>query len=166
MNNKEAKALLNESCSVGKLIGTIIGYVFACIFIAAVIYVVTFVLALIPILGWILAAPIGILGTIFNIFNFVSSLLTLIGYARSKATLTEVGIFGNKNPFGTFDITFDQIQNIKYSRGRITITYGIGVGKPQKLNIYGISNAKNFANACKEQMAKAKAAPAEAKVEA
>ncbi|MBE6675418.1 MAG: hypothetical protein E7594_01115 [Ruminococcaceae bacterium] len=166
MNNKEAKALLNESCNVGRLIWTILGYIAAYIVIAVVIYVITFVLALIPILGWILAPIVGTIGTIFNILNFVYSLITLIGYARSKATLTEVGIFGNKNPFGTFDITFDQIQSIKYSRGMITVTYSIGVGKPQKVKIYGISNAKNFAKVCKEQMAKAKAAPAEAKVEA
>lgn len=157
MNNKEAKVLLNESCSTGKLVGTVFGYVFAVIVIAVVTYVVTFVLGLIPIIGWILALPIGLLVTIFNIYNLVTTILTLIGYARSKATLTEVGIYGNKNPFGNFDITFDQIESIKYSRGCITVKYSIGVGKPQKVKIHGISNAKNFAQACKEQMAKAKA---------
>lgn len=153
MNNKEAKVLLNESCSGGRIAWAIVSY----FIIAIILYIVTAIVTIIPIIGLVLGPIMGICSTIFNIINFVSTIFCVIGMARSKATLTEVGIFGNKYTFGEFDLTFDQITGISYNRGLITVKYNVGVGKTQKAKIYGISNAKAFCSACKEQMAKAKA---------
>lgn len=157
MNNKEATALRSESMGVGRLVwyivGTIIGYIF--------VGIITALIALIPILGWILAIIIGI--GVF--FSWIGIILDIIGLIRSKATLTECGIYGNAFRFGTFDLTFDQISSINYGKGMITVKCLNGGGKKNQVRIYGIANAKDFYNACNEQMAKAKAAPA-AEVEA
>ena len=157
MNNKEATALRSESMGVGRLIGYIIGTIIGYIFIG----IITALIALIPILGWILAIIIGI----FVFLSWISVILDIIGLIRSKATLTECGIYGNSFRFGTFDLTFDQISSINYGKGMITVKCLNG-GKKNQIKIYGIANAKDFYNACNEQMAKAQAAPAEAAAEA
>ena len=156
MNNKEAKALLTEHMGVGRLIWHIVGTFIGCLFCG----LAAGLLALIPIIGWIFSIIIAI--CIF--ITWITIIFDIIGIVRSKATLTECGIFGNTFRFGSFDLTFDQIRSINYGKGLITISCPNGIGK-KKIKIYGIANAKDFANACNEQMAKAKAAPAEATAE-
>ena len=158
MNNKEAKALLSEHMGVGRLIWHIVGVFIGCLFCG----LIGALLALIPILGWILAIclSIGI------VITWIGTIFDIIGIIRSKATLTECGIYGNAFRFGTFDLTFDQIASINYGKGMITISCLNGVGKKQKIKIYGIANAKDFYNACCEQKVKPQAAPAEATAEA
>ncbi len=158
MNNKEAKVLLSESPSGGRIAWAIASY----FIIAIILYVITAICALIPLIGLIIGPILGILSTIFNVINFVSTIFVVIGMARSKATLTEDGIFGNKYCFGEFDVTFDKIKSFSYSKGMITINCINGVGKKEKIKVYGIANAKAFYKACKDQLAKPKAAPVEA----
>lgn len=158
MDNQNAKALLTEHMGVGRLIWHIVGTFISCLFCG----LIAGLLALIPIIGWIFSIIIAI--CIF--LTWITMIFDVIGIVRSKATLTECGIFGNSYRFGSFDLTFDQIRSINYGKGMITINCLNGVGKKQKIKIYGIANAKDFASACNEQMAKPKAAPAEAAAEA
>lgn len=156
--NKDAKILQSESCGVGLLIWHIIAQFIAIFFITLVLAL----LNIIPILGTILFM---ILSSINGIIFMIDTILMIIGSIRSKATLTEEGIYGNSYYFGTFDLSFNQITSISIRKKLITIEYVAEGGKTKKVKIYGISNAKTFYKACNEQMVAFRTASAQAEAE-
>ncbi len=144
MDNKTAATLRSESLNVaGLIIGIIVNVV-----IRAILSGIMAIINIIPILGQIVYLFIFLP---ISLALFIDLIFMIIGMARSKATLTEDGIYGNQYYFGSFDVTFDQITKITYKRKMIIITYKNKAGKKQKAKIYGIANARSFYKECKEQ---------------
>ena len=144
MDNKNATIISTTQFSIGLLIwNLILEFVFS-----VFILLVFALLNLIPIIGSIIYF---IIAGIFIIGEVISVIGRIIGSIRSKATLTDNGIYGNQYVFGTFDLTFDKITKITLNKKLIRIFYIDSAGKKRKIQIFGVSEAKAFYKECKHQ---------------
>lgn len=152
MNNQDAKVLRTETCRAALIIRSCIRILILipCIIITGIICGCSF--CVIPAIGWIIGIIVGFLYiSVLTLLCIVTYILVTIAMSKSKATLTEVGIYGNKYMFGTFDVTFDQITEIRCNGVTINIYYLDSTEKKKRIVIYGIENAEKFADDCKFQ---------------
>lgn len=158
MSNKTAKHVMSTEFSVGALIwngiiGTFISTAFISI-VAGICY------------ATIILFILGILCSFLAFFNFISGIFGIVGMIRCKGHLTEEGVYGRKSVFGSFDVSFDNVVDIRRRRKNLTIVALNENGKKKKYHLTAVKNAKDFEQACLKAKAAYRAPEAETAAEA
>lgn len=158
MSNKTAKHVMSTNFSIGALIWNgIIGTIISNVFIGAIAAVCWVTVILIP---------LGILFAILAFVNAISGIFSIVGMIRCKGHLTEEGVYGKKSVFGTFDVSFDNVVEIRRRRKNLTIVALNENGKKKKYNLTAVKNAKDFEQAFNQTWGSYRAAAAAAKAAA
>lgn len=158
MSNKTAKHVMSTEFSVGALIwngiiGTFISTAFIGI-VAGICY------------ATIILFVLGILCSFLAFINAILGIFSIVGMCRCKGHLTEEGVYGRKSVFGSFDVSFDNVVDIRRRRKNLIIVALNENGKKKKYNLTAVKNAKDFEQACLKAKAAYRAPEAETAAEA
>ena len=135
MSNKTAKHIMSTSFSVGALIGSIIGVIVVNILLGILTGICYVTVILIP---------LGILFAFMAAANTITEIFVVIGMIRSKAHLTEEGVYGKKSFFGSFNVSFDSVVALQRQKKNLTVVALNEKGKKKNYNITAVKNAKEF----------------------
>ena len=152
MSNKTAKHVMSTDFSVGALIWNgIIGTI-----------IVNILLGILVGICWVtvILIPLGILFGFLAVANTIGAFFTIIGMIRSKGHLTEEGIYGRKSVFGSFDVSFDNVVELRRQKKNLTVVALNENGKKKKYSVTAVKNAKEFEQAFNQTWGSYRAAAA------